>query len=151
MRDGVDTRRAGGATFFMEVSAMTVFDQPIHRPVAVALAVLAGGMTMSTSVVVVLALGPPDPGSSASVLGWLVLIAQVIGAVLLLVGAYRLAVGCARKMLVAGAAVQVAVCLAYLAYAFLEVDEAQGTDLFASTAAVFAALPLASAYLALRD
>ena len=130
---------------------MTVYDQPILRPAAVALAVLAGGMTMSTSVVVVLALGAPDPTSLASVLGWLLLIAQVSGAVMLLVGAYRLAVGHGRNVLVAGAAVQVAVCLAYLAYAFLDVDEAQATVLFAGTATVFAALPLASVYLALRD
>ncbi len=103
---------------------------------------------MSTSVVVVLALGAPE---LRSMLGWLVLIAQVTGAVLLLVGAYRLAMWRGQKTLVAGAAVQVAVCLAYLAYAFLEVDEAQGTALFAGTAAVFAALPMASAYLAIRN
>lgn len=130
---------------------MTVFDQPISHPVAVALAVLAGGMTMSTSVVVVLVLGAPDAGSLASMLGWLVLIGQVTGAVLLLAGAYRLAVWRGATVLVAGAAVQVAVCFAYLAYAVLGVDEAQATVMFASTAAVFAALPAASAYLALRD
>lgn len=130
---------------------MTVLDRPIAHPVAVALAVLAGGMTLSTSVVVLLVLGAPDPGAMLSMLSWLVLVAQVVGAVLLLVGAFRLAMWRGPSVLVAGAAVQVAVCLAYLAYAVLGVDEAQATVWFAGTAGVFAALPAASAYLAFRD
>lgn len=130
---------------------MTAFDQPVLHPVAVALAVVAAGMTMSASVVVVLSLGTSDPGSLTGMLAWLVLIAQVTGAGLLVAGGLRLAVGRGRTVLVAGAAVQVAVCLVYLAYAFLLAAADGMTVLFASTAAVFAALPAASVYLATRD
>jgi hypothetical protein len=127
---------------------MTLFDQPIDRPWAVALAVLAGGMTFSASAVVALALGAPDLGDPLSLLAWLVLFAQLTGACLLVAGGVRLARWRGGSVLLAGAAVQVVVCAFYLVYAFAATDAA---GLFATTAVVFAALPAASAYLAVRD
>ncbi len=130
---------------------MSLFDQPIVRPAAVALAVSASGMTLSASVVVALVLGAPDPGAPVSILAWAVLLTQVTGAGLLAVGGVRLAMGHSRSIVVAGAAVQAAVCVAYLLYAVLAVERADTAVWFGSTAVAFAALAGACAYLAVRN
>ncbi|MPZ84216.1 MAG: hypothetical protein GEV28_28970 [Actinophytocola sp.] len=81
-----------------------LLDAP-HRPAAVTtaavLAVLAGGMTLIASVVVIGALGTLDVS-----LPWLVAVTQVTGAVLLVVGGLRLAQGAGRAVLLTGATLQ---------------------------------------------
>jgi hypothetical protein len=121
---------------------------------AAVLGVLAGSMTLVVSLVVFGALsGPGGAAVWVVLLTWLVALTQVAGAVLLIIGGVRLAVGAGRTSLVAGAALQALVSAVYLVFAHTVVahdtDEPRATVVaMTGVAIVLAAVPVVSAVLA---
>lgn len=126
------------------------------RPLSVAwaaiLSVTAGAATLVASGVVLAILIGALGGFL--LLAWLVAIAQVVAAVLLIAGGLRLAMGDGRTVLVVGATLHLLVCGAYVLYARTEVarDTTEGPGIVAIFTAmpfVFAALPAVSLFLVL--
>ncbi|HKH51177.1 MAG TPA: hypothetical protein VKA77_05180 [Mycobacterium sp.] len=142
----------------MTTSWQMLLDDHGLRPGAVTaaacLAVLAGCMTLVVSVVVVGALFPSGLTDPGMIVAWLVAGTQVAGAVPLMVGGVRLALGTGRKGVVAGAGMLLLVCGAYFLYGVIVVskDDTEGPSgpiLFSAVAGSFAVLTVGSLALSL--
>jgi hypothetical protein len=122
---------------------------------AAILSVLGGGVTLAaTGIIGIVLFDPTGSGWMVIVVG-LVAVAQVTGAVLLIVGGTRLALGAGRTGLVVGASLHFLVCGAYLLHAQTVVagnsTEPPGTVAFFTVLSfLFAVLPAGGLFLALH-
>ncbi|MDQ2583461.1 hypothetical protein [Saccharothrix yanglingensis] len=136
-----------------------LLDEAGQRPGTVTwaaiLGVLVGLGTLAGAVLAGVVLVEPSGTGWFALVAWSVVVAQVVAAVLLLAGGVRLAIGAGRRALIAGAALELAVCAGYLLHALSAVASATGES--PAAAAVFIAVPIvvaaaagASLLLALR-
>lgn len=93
---------------------------PPSRPGTIMAAAVLGyvqaGITLIPTILIIAGLGAAsDVGETGEVvLGWLIMIAQLAGCVLLILGGVKLAGGTTRNIYVAGAALELVICLYYL-------------------------------------
>jgi hypothetical protein len=95
---------------------------PIPRPgsvtAAAVLAYVQAGITTITTIILLALLSSGDFGGGAMAVGVLLVVAQTAGVALLVIGGVQLASGKSRILLIAGCALELAICLYYL-YSFL--------------------------------
>jgi hypothetical protein len=98
---------------------------PIPRPgsvmAAAVLAYVQAGITSITTILAFIGLASGDISGGDLILELLVAIAQAVGIALLIMGGVQFAAGKSRNLLVAGCALELAICLYYL-IRFLTVD-----------------------------
>lgn len=93
---------------------------PPSRPGTIMAAAVLGyvqaGITLIPTILLIAGLGAAsDVGDTGEVvLGWLVMLAQLAGVVLLILGGVKLAGGTTRNIYVAGAALELVICVYYL-------------------------------------
>ncbi|MEU4769434.1 hypothetical protein AB0H12_39950 [Actinosynnema sp. NPDC023794] len=144
-------------------SAMTGLDalvdeagwRPGSTTCAAVLSVLVGIGTLIGSVIAGVVLPEPTGTGWFALLAWSVVVTQVAAAVLLIAGGVRLAVGCGRRALVTGAALELWVCTGYLLHALVVVapDAGEPTNaalVFVAVPVVVAAAAASALFLALR-
>lgn len=133
----------------MAIQRNTLLERFESQPGSVVFAALlgmtAGGITLVGSVIVFGTLVTHVGADWFRNVAWLVAVAQVAAAVLLIAGGLRLAVGAGRTVLVAGATLHLLVCAVYVLYAQTAV--ADDTTEPPSTVAIFTAIPLVFAAL----
>jgi hypothetical protein len=92
-------------------------DRPDSVAVAMTLAVVVGGGTLSGLVYLAVALFDPTGSDVVTAIAAVLAVVQVTTGVLLIAGAWRFSVGAGRGMLFAGGAMEFLVCAAYGWYA----------------------------------
>lgn len=129
--------------------------RPGSATCAAVLGVLVGVGTLIGGVLAGVVLPEPAGSGWFGLLAWSVVVAQVVAAVLLILGGVRLAAGHGRRALVIGAALELCVCAGYLLHALAVVapdaGEAPGTAVvFVAVPVVVAAAAAASLFLAMH-
>ncbi|HEV2780232.1 MAG TPA: hypothetical protein VGX25_12645 [Actinophytocola sp.] len=128
---------------------------PASRPgtvtAAAVLAYVQAGITLITTI---LGISGASQGGSNAVVGWVVLLAQAAGIVLLIWGGIQITQGKGRVILIVGAALELVICLFYLivfaAVPDYGIDVVEGAKAFLiGSALFFAVMPAISLILAL--
>lgn len=91
---------------------------PQSRPgtvtAAAVLAYVQAGITLIPTILILIGLASGNNNSDEVAIDWLIVLAQVVGAALLIAGGVQIMAGKSRNLLVAGCGVEIAVCLAWM-------------------------------------
>ncbi|GGS37975.1 hypothetical protein [Actinokineospora fastidiosa] len=123
---GYPTTPPGGVPPYGSMPAAPPEHAPPTRPGTIMTAAVLGyvqaGITLITSIILIAGLGAASDADGGVVLGVLVVLAQLAGCVLLILGGVKLAGGVTRTPYLIGAGLELAICLYYL-ISILAVDD----------------------------
>ncbi|TDV43670.1 hypothetical protein [Actinophytocola oryzae] len=106
---------------------------PIPRPGTITAAAVLGyvqaGITLIPTILMLIGVAQGTSNGGDVALGWLIVVAQLVGAALLIAGGVQIMGGKGRALLIAGAAVELAVCVYWIIQAAAVESEGIDADL----------------------